>query len=330
MNTIISVLVPVYNTEAYLEKCINSILGQSLQAFELILLDDGSTDSSGVICDRYASLDCRIKVIHTDNCGIGVTRNRLIKSASCGFICFVDSDDYIEPKMLEIMHHNMVSYDADISLCGTRFVFPKKTLNNSRDINDIQVYTKEQAVFELIDNWKITCSPCDKLYKAELFKDVRYPRVLAFEDMMIAFHLFEKCEKIVYDGHLLYNYVKTPDSLLRSKFNVDHLVELEARKKMTEMIGAAYPNMIPKLEINELNTKLYVCNRIISESPELVPVYNQLSAELKFNYKRLIKSDYVCIKTKIMITVMKISSHLYKVCIKMMKRLTKGLETHED
>lgn len=323
MNTIISVLVPVYNTEEYLEKCINSILGQTFQAFELILLDDGSTDSSGTICDRYASQDPRIKVIHTDNCGIGVTRNCLIKNATCGFICFVDSDDYIEPKMLEILYQNLVSYDANISLCGTRFVFPKKTLNNSQNNNEIQVYSKEEAIFELIDNWKITCSPCDKLYRAELFAEVEYPKVAAFEDMMIAFHLFENCERMVYDGRLLYNYVKTPDSLLRSKFNEDHLVEVEARKKMTEVIGAAYPNMTSKLEMNELNTKLYVCNRIVAESPELVSVFNRLSAEIKQNYKKIMKSKFVCIKSKVIITVMKISSHLYKASIKILKRLTR-------
>ena len=324
MNTIISILVPVYNTETYLEKCINSILGQTFQAFELILLDDGSTDSSGTICDRYASQDCRIKVIHTDNCGIGVTRNRLIKSATCNYICFVDSDDYIEPKMLEILYHNIVFYNADISLCGTRFVFPKKTLNNSNDSNELQVYSKKKAIFELIDNWKITCSPCDKLYKAEIFKDVQYPYLLAFEDMMIAFRLFENCERIVYDGRLLYNYVKTPDSLLRSKFNEGHLVELEARKKMTEIIGATYPDMIPKLEMNDLTTRLYICNRIIVESPELVSVFDRLSAEIKQNYKKIMQSNFVCIKSKVMITVMKINSHLYKFSIRLLKRLIRG------
>jgi len=323
----ISVLVPVYNTERYLRRCIDSILEQTFGEFEIILLDDGSIDSSGSICDIYASRDRRISVIHTDNCGIGVTRNRLIESAKYEYICFVDSDDYIQPEMLEILYKNLIYYKADISLCGTRFVFPQKTLNNSQNEDVIKVYKNEEAIFELVDNWRITCSPCDKLYKAKLFKDVRYPSVPAFEDMMIAFQLFNNCNKIVYDGHVLYNYVKTPYSLLRSRFNKDHLVELEARRNMTENIGRVYPNMIPKLEINELNTKLYVCNRIIAEAPELVDVYDKLSAELKSNYKRIVLSEYVCLKSKVLMTVMIISSGLYKACIRKIKNTKKVSES---
>lgn len=317
----ISILVPIYNSEQYIKRCIDSILAQTYMDFELVLLDDGSKDNSGTICDEYAAKDSRVKVIHTSNNGVGIARNRLIDAADGDYLCFVDSDDYIEPKMLEILYHNIVFYEADISLCGTRFVFPQKTQNNSHDINELKVYPKEEAIYELIDNWKITCSPCDKLYKAELFTGIQYPKVSAFEDMMIAFHLFENCGRIVYDGRLLYNYVKTPDSLLRSKFNEGHLVELEARKKMTKIIGATYPYMIPKLEMNELNSKLYVCNRIIVESPELVYVFNRLSAEIKQNYKKIVQSNFVCIKSKVMITVMKINSHLYKFSIRLLKRI---------
>jgi len=315
----ISILVPVYNAEEYIKRCIDSILAQTYTAFELILLDDGSTDNSGAICDEYASKDSRIRVLHTSNNGVGIARNRLIEAAEGEYLTFVDSDDYTEPSMLEVLYHNIVQYSADISLCGIRIVFPHIVKSSNSDPSERRLLNKEEAVSELIDNWKITCSTWSKLYKKELFRGIRYAEIAAFEDMLTTYKLFEKCNSIVYDGRLLYNYVNTPNSLMRMKFNPRHFAELEAIKLMTENIGAAYPELVPKLQMNELKTKVYICNRIISESPEMRELYDKLAAEIRMNYKELIKSKYVGIKVKTMVTIMRFSDGLYKACVKIVK-----------
>lgn len=318
----ISILVPVYNAEQYIKRCIDSILAQTYTDFELVLLDDGSKDNSGTICDEYAARDSRTRVIHTSNKGVGFARNRLIEAANGEYICFVDSDDYIEHNMLEILHNNIIQYNADIALCGIRILFPKIVRSSNDDPSEQRLLNKKEAVGELIDNWKITCSTWSKLYKTELFEGVRYAEIAAFEDMLTTYKLFEKSNAIVYDGRLLYNYINTPNSLMRTKFNPQHFAELEALKKMTENIGASYPDLVPKLRINELKTKVYICNRIISESPEMQQLYNDMAAEIKANYKELLRSEYVGTKVKIMVTIMKMSDGFYKACVKTVKSIT--------
>jgi len=315
----VSVLVPVFNAEIHLKRCVDSILAQTYKEFELILLNDGSSDNSGAICDEFAALDNRVRVIHTPNNGVGVARNRLIEAASGQYICFVDSDDYIEHNMLEVLYQNIIKYGADISICGIRIIFPHIVKSSNTDTSEQRVLSKKEAIYELIDNWKITCSTWSKLYKADLFEGIRYAEIAAFEDMLTTYRLFEKCNAIVYDGRLLYNYVNTPNSLMRMKFNPHHFAELEALKMMTENIGAAYPDMIPKLQMNELKTKVYICNRIISESPEMRELYDKLAAEIRTNYKELIKSKYVGLKVKTMVTIMRLSDGLYKACVKIVK-----------
>ncbi len=324
----ISILVPIYNAEQYIKRCIDSILAQTYMDFELILLDDGSKDNSGTICDEYAAKDSRVKVIHTSNNGVGIARNRLIDAADGDYLCFVDSDDYIERDMLEVLYHNIIQYGADISLCGIRMIFPKIVKSSNNDPSEQRLLNKKEAVCELIDNWKITCSTWSKLYKAELFEGIRYAEIAAFEDMLTTYKLFQKSESIVYDGRLLYNYVNTPDSLMRIKFNPHHFAELEALKMMTENIGAAYPDLIPKLKINELKTKVYICNRIISESPEMSQLYNDLAAEIRDSHKELMRSEYVGTKVKIMVAIMKTSDRLYKACVKTVKYIVNGRRRH--
>jgi len=310
---VVSILVPVYNSERYLKRCIDSILAQTFKEFELILMDDGSTDKSAEICDLYAGYDNRIRVFHNKNEGVGATRNLLLNNARGNYISFVDSDDFIEPEMIEVLLSNLHEYDADISICGTNIVGKSK---QSKLKAECRVLSKKQAIFELIDNRNVTHSVWDKLYKAKLFEDIRFAEIPAFEDMLTIYKLLEKCDKVVLDSRKLYNYVSTLGSLMRKKFNIYHLAELKAQSDLMEHIGTAYPDMLPKLKIRELNTKLFVCGRILSESPEMSQLYNEMSKEIKDNYKEIMLSKYADKKTKFLATLMKISDNVYKLIIR--------------
>ncbi|HDT8053597.1 TPA: glycosyltransferase, partial [Enterococcus faecalis] len=122
----ISIIVPVYNVEKYLEKCVRSILAQTFTDFELILVDDGSPDSSGAMCDQFAEQDQRVKVIHKENGGLSDARNAGIEIATGEYLGFVDSDDYIADDMYELLYTNIVKEDADLSICGIYDVYEGK------------------------------------------------------------------------------------------------------------------------------------------------------------------------------------------------------------
>ncbi|MGE5495699.1 MAG: glycosyltransferase family 2 protein [Burkholderiales bacterium] len=312
----ISILVPVYNAEPYLKRCVDSILAQTYKEFELLLMDDGSTDGSAGICDDYAKIDSRVRVFHKRNEGVGAARNQLIEKAKGEFIGFVDSDDYVEPEMFEVLLNNLMKTGADISVCAANIVGVSKP---GKAKKEPELLSRKQAVFEFIGNGRITRSLWDKLYKAELFQGVRFAEIPAFEDMLAVYELLEKCEKIVLDSRMLYNYVITPGSLMRSKLSDYHLAELDAQKELGKKIGAAYPEMIPKLEVSELKTKIIIYNRIIVESPELHTLYSKILNELKANFKKVLISEYSNAKLKAMIFMIKFCNPLYKICIRAVK-----------
>jgi glycosyltransferase involved in cell wall biosynthesis len=202
-------------------------------------MDDGSTDGSAAICDAYTNSDSRVRAFHKRNEGVGVARNLLIGKAKGEFIGFVDSDDYIEPEMFQVLYHNLKEAGADISACAVNIVGASKPDKTERGS---EVYSKKQAVYEFIGNGRITRSLWDKLFKAELFRGVRFAEIPAFEDMLAIYELLEKCDRIVLDSRMLYNYVITPDSLMRSKFSEYHLAELDAQKELAKKMGGVPGN----------------------------------------------------------------------------------------
>lgn len=170
---IISIIVPVYNVEKYLKDCIESILKQSMQDFELILVDDGSTDSSGTICDRYAEKDSRIKVVHTKNGGLSAARNAGIEIARGEFVAFVDSDDYVLPEFIEQMYKKILETDADICECNFSYLKNQKIINSRRlpevaldSLNAIRrMFAPPYAGY--VNTW-------NKLYRRKLFDKVYF------------------------------------------------------------------------------------------------------------------------------------------------------------
>ena len=169
----ISIIVPVYNVEKYLEKCVKSILNQTFTDFELILVDDGTPDSSGVICDQFAEKDERIKVIHKKNGGLSDARNTGIEVAKGEYIGFVDSDDYIAEDMYELLYTNIVNEEADLSICGIYDVYENKEAQ--KRIRQYMILNKFEAIKVILEAKIVSVHAVNKLYKKELFTHVRYP-----------------------------------------------------------------------------------------------------------------------------------------------------------
>ncbi len=203
---LISVIIPVYNAEKYLNDCIESVLKQTYKNLEIFLVDDGSPDRSGEICDEYAKKDGRIHVIHKENGGVSSARNCVLKLIKGEYVGFIDSDDFIEENMYEVMFSNLQSEDADIAVCG--FV---KNFNNGDKQYDNEFHTKEifegkNLLDEFLTDEKIGSHSCNKLFKTELFQGIIYPMGRVYEDIAIMHEIFCRAQKVVCLPDNLYNY----------------------------------------------------------------------------------------------------------------------------
>lgn len=214
----ISVVVPVYNVEKYVAECVDSIVNQTYKDLEIILVDDGSTDNSGAICDELAGKDERIKVIHKTNGGLSDARNAGIDIAKGEYISFIDSDDYIHPQMLELLLHTSLKIDSDISVCLFASVGEtEKRSFQTIDDNTISVSTySENRLSEIYNNNLITVVAWNKLYKKSLFNSIRYAYGKIHEDEFIIHELLFAASKVAYIDTELYFYRTRSNSIMQN------------------------------------------------------------------------------------------------------------------
>lgn len=221
---VISVIVPVYQVEEYLERCVDSILAQSFHNFELILVDDGSPDGSGAICDTYASKDSRVRVIHKENGGLSDARNAGIEIAQGKYLTFIDSDDYVRPDMLKALIEAINKYNTDISVCGLMGT-TGELLPESKCGWQARIETPEQYYTR---NSSIATSACGKLYRKSCFDNVRYPKGKLHEDAFVTYQVLFPCGQIAVMDDAGYACYTNPDSITRSSWHCGRLDLLEA------------------------------------------------------------------------------------------------------
>lgn len=241
----ISILVPVYNVEKYLSRCLDSILAQTLTDYEVILVNDGSTDQSGVICDRYAAEHDRIKVIHQENAGVSQARNRLLAAARGEYITFVDSDDAIEPKYLETLLEDLQKTGADISICSWSEVSQeglRTEISWDNKENGFQNWTTEQAVKALLYQKSIDTNLWGKLYTNEVLKDIVFPKGKAYEDLAVAYQIFLKAKRVCYRPEPLYLYTTNTSGISQSAFTPRRMDLIDNIEVMYSDIEKRFPD----------------------------------------------------------------------------------------
>lgn len=214
-KALISIIIPVYKVEKYLEKCIQSVINQTYENLQIILVDDGSPDNCGKICDEYAKKDHRIEVIHKSNGGLSDARNKGLEIAKGEYIGFVDSDDYIEADMYEVLYNLLKQYNADVSICNFYTVSQEKIAIKNAD-NGIKEYTRIEILKEILLDNNIQSYAWNKLYKKDLFDEIKYPVGKKYEDMGTTFYLLEKCNKVVVTGKPEYYYINRQDSIVNN------------------------------------------------------------------------------------------------------------------
>jgi len=232
MQPLISVIVPIYKVEAYLKRCVNSIQSQTYSNLEIILVDDGSPDRCGQLCDEFAGSDRRIRVLHKENGGLSDARNKGLSVANGEYVAFVDSDDYIAPFFVETLYNQLVKTDSDVALCSYAVVTKEQDFPPVSSDTPVTVYDREQLLLNLYDDNHEDATyfivAWNKLYKSSLWKDVRFPTGRIHEDEATTYRIFDQCQRGVYVKSPLYGYFTSDSSITRDAFSIRRLEWMDA------------------------------------------------------------------------------------------------------
>ena len=246
---LITIVVPIYRVEPYLPRCIDSLLAQTYRNLELILVDDGSPDRCGIICEEYAAKDARVRVIHKENGGLSDARNAGMAVAKGEWIAFVDSDDWVTPDYLERMYRAILTADADICECGVCI-----TADETVTIQDIQgdqeVFTPEEALKELILDRKLRQHVWNKLFRRSCIDGTLFAKGKINEDEFWTYQVFGRAKRVVRIGQQLYFYFQRPGSIMGTKYSLKRLDALEAKALRQQYVERNYPALADTARIN--------------------------------------------------------------------------------
>ena len=223
MNPLISIIIPIYNNEKFIKACVDSLLNQTYKNIEIILVNDGSTDGSALQCNNIAKTDNRIVVIHQQNQGVSAARNAGLDKMTGEYVTFVDGDDYVAKDFIECLYNAISKTHADISTCGHYRVnfdgYMKKIYNNSENPEDIICISGKDSITNMFYEKICSASSGSKLYKKDLFNNLRFPDYIMGEDTYVVYHTFKKASLIAHTNKALYYYVQHTQSVTNSKSN---------------------------------------------------------------------------------------------------------------
>lgn len=289
----ITIVVPVYNVEKYVAKCIDSILAQTFQDLEILLVNDGSTDNSAEICEKYAKKDSRIKVIHQKNQGLSAARNTGIEHASGKYIGFIDSDDYIEKDMYETLYQQMVENHADISVCGIYNEYVD-VIKRSYPKDEFIVATQKEAIKMVLEAKKLTVSAVNKLYKTEIFSELKYPVGKLCEDAHVILEIFLRADTITVSTVPKYHYVHRANSITTKPFCRADLSMLEAYENNKKIIEKHYPDLLEVAQFRCFFSYFYVLDKMaVSKDFKDKEARKQLIGLVRKNIKQIRANQYV-------------------------------------
>lgn len=281
---IISVIVPVYNVELYLERCIQSICRQSYSNLEIILIDDGSLDRCPEICDQLAQQDSRIAVIHKANGGLSSARNAGLRAASGDYIGFIDSDDWIEPDMYECLYNLLEEYQADIAICGANSVdsegkivgtgkYPEKILGYKQ----VTIYENEQILAaHLKPSNDINAGVWNKLYRREIVEGIEFPESKLYEDVFTTYKYLDRASRVVKCKSHKYNYFQRADSICGKPFTANNFDSVQANKERYLFIKKEYPDLESMARERLLTNMLNIGFRL-AKTNQLTEFRNELA-----------------------------------------------------
>lgn len=240
-RALVSVIIPVYNVREYLVECVDSILAQTYEKLEIILIDDGSSDTSSDICDQYANKYEMITVIHQENRGLSAARNVALNIATGEYVTFVDSDDYVSKEFVEYLLKIALENDAELTMCDTYKFFDNDSIKLANERDTPKCYNAESALEDMLYRKNITSYACAKLYKRELFEEIRFPEGQLFEDLFTIYKIIDLCSNICWGSAQMYFYRQRRGSIVNSKFDERKLSVVKAGVQIEKFVKSNYP-----------------------------------------------------------------------------------------
>lgn len=321
-DKLISIIVPVYNVEKYLKKCVYSILNQSYKNLEVILVNDGSTDNSGKICDELSREDSRINVYHKDNGGLSDARNYGVAKANGEYVGFVDSDDYIDQYMYENLYKAIRKYNTQIAECGITRVYKNNKLRPHYDGEEYSlVVDREGYLKEYLENRKVYGAAVCKLLSIDLAKVLKFPDGKVYEDVFYTLELLKKVDKYtLISGNYYYYYIRG-NSITTKTFSSRDMDYIEIIDKIGEYTLNNYSKLKEKLFIRQGFAYLSIFNQIIQLNDyRQIPEYSILIGKLKNIRSNIIFNKLAPKSLKIAIILLNINERLYKKVLKKYKK----------
>ncbi len=285
MEDKISVIVPIYKVEPYLDECIVSIINQTYKNLQIILVDDGSPDKCGEICDRYASQDSRITVIHKENGGLSDARNAGLKIADGAYIYFVDSDDILPEKSIEEMYDYATKKNADMVVGGFEcFDYETGKITSTTESGDVHVTVMDQK--QLVkDFYRDGCQAWAVLYKKHIHDGIFFPKGEINEDEAIVFSLMERVNTAVVTNHVVYSYRHRPESITKTAFSPKKLVWYKHCKDNLKWIDEHYPEFHSLALERFFSSVMYSLIQLSRASKEYKPHAEPMLQDVKLYYK---------------------------------------------
>lgn len=278
---LISVILPIYNVENELPRCLDSICAQTYTNFEAVLVDDGSPDGCGAICDRYAEKDPRFKVIHRENGGVSAARNTGVDNASGELISFIDPDDYVEPDFLEFLYDLMTQNNADISACGALEIYKSGKTSLQWEDQTLYVMDSREALCRMCYNQGFYITLWDKLYKKEVFRGVRFPEGKLFEDTGTAYKLVDNANTVAVSCVPKYYYVLKDNSITTSHFKMSKLDYVEMADNMAEYIINKYPELETAARRKQMHACFSTLTQLVNSGVKNRPVEKMLTDRIR-------------------------------------------------
>ncbi|MBZ1503433.1 glycosyltransferase family 2 protein [Leuconostoc mesenteroides] len=323
MKPLLSVIIPVYNVEHYLKKCINSVVNQEFSDYEIIIIDDGSTDLSGAIADNLEKKYSNIKTFHKKNGGLSDARNCGIKKALGDYITFVDSDDTINPMYLQVLYNAFQrNKDVDISIIRYLNIYPHNQNNSDSSINKKNKYrllTNEEATEKMLLQKGYDVSAWAKMYKKELFKDNLFKENIVSEDYQLIPKIFLQAKKVAYNNFIGYYYLQREGSIMNSTFSVNSLSIIETAREI-------YTLSLTKNRRLQVAASSKAISALIEQYSLLnkcksLPIYEQAEELLRDNIDMYLKNITVFGSAKLKVKVFKVLQKILgKVAYKMLTK----------
>lgn len=279
---LVSVIVPIFNLENLVSRCIESIVNQNYTKLEIILVNDGSTDSSGKICDSYSELDERIVVLHKPNGGLSDARNFGIRSSTGKLITCIDGDDYVSPTLISNLVKPFLEQDVDLSVGGFSKVSPTETSDMKGSSSDYEVITNEVALQRLFYQKGLTTSAWGKLYRRHLFDAIEYPVGQIHEDLPVTYRIIAECDKVAVASACDYFYVQHPQSITATGSYRKRLPAINFASEAVDFTNNQFPHLAQSAKV-----RLFMeCVYLISQANHLSD-YRRVDPSVKAKIKYL-------------------------------------------